>query len=70
MLIAIMGDTFAQATEQAEKNARITKIDIMHDYIALIDDRLTEKGQKKNNKKRKDEALKYIYVVMTEAGLT
>ena len=46
MLIAIMGDTFAQATEQAEKNARITKIDIMHDYISLIDDRLTDKGWK------------------------
>ena len=26
MLIAIMGDTFSQATQEAENNARITKL--------------------------------------------
>ena len=37
MLIAIMGDTYAQASEQADNNARITKLEIMEDYIHLID---------------------------------
>lgn len=37
MLIAIMGDTYAEASEQSENNARITKLEIMEDYINLID---------------------------------
>ena len=36
MLIAIMGDTYAQASENQENNARITKLEIMEDYIHLI----------------------------------
>ena len=36
MLIAIMGDTFSQATQEKENNARITKLQIMGDYIKLI----------------------------------
>ena len=36
MLIAIMGDTYAQASENKENNARITKLEIMEDYIHLI----------------------------------
>ena len=36
MLIAIMGDTFNQATAEKENNARITKLKIMGDYITLI----------------------------------
>ena len=38
MLIAIMADTYAMATEQKENNARITKLKIMGDYIQLIRD--------------------------------
>lgn len=37
MLIAIMGDTYAEASEQSDNNARITKLEIMEDYIHLID---------------------------------
>ena len=36
MLIAIMGDTFGQAMENRENNARLTKLKIMGDYINLI----------------------------------
>ena len=36
MLIAIMGDTFTEATEEKENNARQTKLKIMGDYIDLI----------------------------------
>lgn len=31
-----MGDTYAQASENKENNARITKLEIMEDYIHLI----------------------------------
>ena len=36
MLIAIMADTYAEVSAQAESNARITKLEIMEDYIHLI----------------------------------
>ena len=36
MLIAIMGDTYAQVSSEANSNARITKLEIMEDYIHLI----------------------------------
>ena len=38
MLIAIMGDTFGRETENQDLNARITKLDIMTDYVDLIKD--------------------------------
>ena len=37
MLIAIMGDTFSKVTENKDNNARKTKLEIMGDYIDLID---------------------------------
>ena len=36
MLIAIMGDTYAQASEQKDNNARITKLEILEDCIPLL----------------------------------
>ena len=36
MLIAIMGDTFNKETDDMENNARQTKLQIMGDYIHLI----------------------------------
>ena len=36
MLIAIMGDAFDHATEETDNNARMTKLQIMGDYIHLI----------------------------------
>ena len=39
MLIAIMSDTFAEASLNADNNARISKIEIMADYIHAIDSR-------------------------------
>ena len=39
MLIAIMSDTFAEASLNAANNARISKIEIMADYVHAIDSR-------------------------------
>ena len=36
MLIAIMSDTFGRATENEALNARVTKLNIMTDYVDLI----------------------------------
>ena len=38
MLVAIMGDTFSNVTENTEKNSLITKIAIVKDYVKLIDE--------------------------------
>ena len=37
MLIAIMGDTFDRVTEERFYNARLTKLQIMADYVEFID---------------------------------
>ena len=37
MLIAIMGDTFDRVTEERFYNSRLTKMQIMADYVDLID---------------------------------
>ena len=37
MLIAIMSDTFDKVNDDKENYARRTKLDIMNDYIALIE---------------------------------
>ena len=36
MMIAIMGDTFAMATEQRAKKARLQELDKMGDYVHVI----------------------------------
>ena len=36
MLIAIMGDTFGQVTQERDKHRRMTALAIMDDYIKLI----------------------------------
>lgn len=38
MLIAIMGDTFAQATENTDVDARRTKLNIMNEYTCFLTD--------------------------------
>ena len=37
MLIAIMGDIYAEASEQSDNNARITVLEIMEEFIHVID---------------------------------
>lgn len=37
MLIAIMGDTFDRVTEERFYNSRLTKLQIMADYVDFID---------------------------------
>ena len=61
MLIAIMGNTFSEVWEDKENQSRKTKLEIMGDYVHLInrnDD--TDSGQGK--KVVKDEEI--LYVVM------
>ena len=67
MLIAIMGDTFAQASEQADNNARITKLEIMEDYIHLIVHDIRNAWEEVNSGSNNDEsAAKFLYAVITD----
>ena len=54
MLIAIMGDTFNEATLNKEFNATITKVKIMGEYINLIgrDDESEEEESASDTRKK------------------
>ena len=44
MLIAIMGDTFAQVQEGAEENGILERVSLINDFIWLIDVNKIYKG--------------------------
>ena len=46
MLIAIMGETFAQVQENAEENGILERVSLINDFIWLIDLRSIFAGQK------------------------
>ena len=46
MLIAIMGETFAQVQEAAEQNGILERVSLINDFIWLIDLSKIFKGQK------------------------
>jgi hypothetical protein len=46
MLIAIMGETFAQVQESAEENGLLERVNLINDFIWLIDLRKIFKGHK------------------------
>ena len=56
MLVAIMGDTFAQVTENKLLNSTKTKLKLLDDYTENI----------KSDPTEKDKHERYLFVVQTE----
>ena len=61
MLIAIMGDIYAEASEQSENNARITKLEKLPGFTHLID--FSDKDIDFRNSR-------FLYVIMLDEELS
>ena len=66
MLIAIMADTFSKVTQDAEKYKRKTALDVMSDYIKLIDsDSLSRRNM---TMKQKYESFKEYFLMSNKTS--